>query len=227
VTRPAPARDDGVTLVELLVVMALLPIVLAVSSAALINAMRMQQRAQQTTDAQNTNRAGLELVTRLLRQGTFPTNGTSATSTIITEAGPSRIVFTSRLAGGSTVNQYVIALVGTNLQWSQVGPTCPASGVCTYATPTPNRTVVAGVRNATTTDCSRGTSDGAVFHYYSLNPIDGSLSSTALDQPISGSSALGSIAVVRVDLFTRTQLGGDTPTNCERIQGYVDLRNAR
>ncbi len=215
------------TLIELVVVMVLLPVILGLSSTALISSMQLQTKSQLRANAQNQNRTGYELLTRLLRQATYPQQGSvDAGSTIITDAEPNRIVFTSRLAGGSTVNQYVFQVVGSNLVWAYVGPTlpCPASQACTYATPTPNRVAVTGVRDATI--CPDPANDGAVFHYWKLdaNSSVDFVNEAPMTQPITVQGDLASVAVVQIDLYTKTSLGPNTP-GCEPLTGYVDLRN--
>jgi prepilin-type N-terminal cleavage/methylation domain-containing protein len=215
--------DDGVTLVELVVVMSILPIVLGLSSMALINAMHLSTKTQMRVDAQQQNRTGFELLTRLLRQATYPQQGTSANSTVITVADTTQLVFTSRLAGTSTVSQYKFSLVGTDLKWDYVGPSC-ATSPCTYATPASSalkRTLIRGVRDGTV--CPGAATPVGIFRYYGLNPIDGSLQTTPLTAPVTGSN-LANIAVVQITIYSKTRIGGDAPA-CEPVTGQVNLRN--
>lgn len=229
--RRARSRDGGFTLVEMLVSITLLSIVLSLATGILIKVMRQNSNLMQQTEAQTRNNLGMEQATRALRQAVLPTNGTSKNSTVITIAQGNQIQFTTRLAGTSTANQAafdtpVQALIKFDttthtLVWG-IGTqnACTAPAVCTYATPTINRTLVRGVRNdGGSTVCSGNTfTDGAVFHYWYVDAT-GNLAAWS-----STSNTLADISVVQIDLWTQTQTGAQTP-KCVGLTDYVQLRN--
>ena len=220
--------DRGFTLVELLVTMILLTIVIGLSTGALINAIDQQSNIRQSTETQSRNQAGMERLTRLLRQAVYPEGGTSANSTIIQVAEANRIVFTSRLSGSgtvdSTVRQYTFQLVSNTLKWGVADKTvCNAGSACTYGTPV-MRTLIPGVRNSQgSTVCPANTGDGAVFHYDYFNSVgalvDAANPVTALTTP-----ALKDIVYVRAELYTQLQDGPKKPA-CVALTDSAELRN--
>ena len=223
----AAGGDRGLTLVEMLVATTLLAVVLGLTSTSLIGAIRHQSNITQQTEAQNRNLTGMELVTRLLRQAVFPKNGTNKNSSIVTIATPTSLQFTSRLTATSAasansfdtpIRQFAVQLVGTNLVTGEGAESC-ATTPCTYATPTLNKTIVYGVRNAgLAAVCPQNTGDGAVFHYYKLD-LTGNLVPW-----VSGTDPLGAIFGVQIDLWTQTQQGSQRPA-CVPMTNYVQLRN--
>jgi prepilin-type N-terminal cleavage/methylation domain-containing protein len=224
---PQAGDDRGFTLVEVLVAMTLLSVVLGLTSTSLIGAIRHQSAVTQQTEAQNRNQTGMELATRLLRQAVFPKNGTNKNSSIITVATPTSLQFTSRLTatGAASLNafdtpirQFSLQLVGSDLRTGEGAESCSTTP-CTYATPTLNKTIVYGVRNAgLAAVCPANTGDGAVFHYFKID-LSGNLVPW-----VSGTDPLGSIFGVQIDLWTQTQQGSQRPA-CVPMTNYVQLRN--
>lgn len=219
----------GMTLVELLVGMVMLGIVSAAILAALLFVMRAAATTQQRSFALGGNRVGIELFTRLVRQATLPPGGNSVNSTIITDAEPTKVVFTSRLAddpnvaNNCQVKQYVFQLVGTNLQWgASPGPACGQSITTpwAYAAPAATNVITSGVRNQATPACPGAPTD--VFTYYPS--ADAGDTSQALIQPLSTSPQLAAIGSVRIDLFTKEQPTQPAP-GCQELKTRVDLRN--
>jgi type II secretory pathway pseudopilin PulG len=226
-----PDCSAGTSLVEVLAAMVILGIVLSLVTGALIGAMHQQSNVTQQTQAQNTNNAGMELMTRLLRQSVTNYNSPSNTN-IVTYADPSKIIFTSRLSGTSTassadntpVNSYIFALPSgsTSLQWGQAS--CPSSGACT-ATPTLSHTIVTGVRNAAgSTACSANTTGTGVFRYYWINQGTPTELTVPSGQTSLTAAQLAEIQYIEIDLYTATQTGPNAPA-CDPLQDYVELRN--
>jgi prepilin-type N-terminal cleavage/methylation domain-containing protein len=226
-----PDRAAGMTLVEVLTAMIILGIVLSLVTNALIGALHQQSNISQQTQAQNTNNAGMELMTRLLRQSVTNYNPPANTS-IVTYADPTKIIFTSRLSGTSTassadntpVNAYVFALPSgsTSLQWGQAS--CPSTGACT-ATPTPSHTIVTGVRNASgSTACSANTTGTGVFRYYWINQGTPTELTVQAGQTSLTATQLAEIQYIEIDLYTATKTGPSAPA-CDPLQDYVELRN--
>ena len=235
-------RDErGMTLVEVLVAMTLLSVVLALATGAIIQALDHNSSLTQQTEAQQHNNLGMEQLTRALRQAVLPTGGTNKTSSIITVAGASQIQFTTRLQSTSsaqgactttcpwaiTPTQVGVQLNTTshNLQWGTGAPTGTCAPICGYASPTYTRTLVYGVRNNLgATACPANTGDGAVFHYWYVDPT-GNLAPWAPAIPNAPTQQeLAEISVVQIDLWTQTQTGPHTP-KCVALSDYVELRN--
>jgi prepilin-type N-terminal cleavage/methylation domain-containing protein len=229
--------DRGFTLVELLVSIVLLSIVLGLAATMLIGILRTQSKTSARSDAQQQNQTGMELLTRLLREADYP-SGASSTSTIVTSATDTQIVFTSRfsstaaaLAGSTatlgTTQQFVFTLSGTTLKWASVAPNnaCATSGVpngtlCTYTTPTASHLSISGVQNqAAANTCAGVTTPTPVFKYYAA----GTALNGALTTPVSASQ-LANLNVVEIDLYTKTT-SGPLSVNCEPLTDYVSLRN--
>lgn len=221
--------DSGVSLPELLVVMTILPIVMGISSVALIQALHLQAKTTMRGNAQSTNRLGLELMTRLLRQSTYPQYTAPSAGPIITDAEDNRLVFTSHAGTGATpIKQYVFELANNNLSYGVAGPTCVGFNPCSYPAPSTmvaDKLVVAGVRNLTPTACPGSTTTPAVFHYYALDVNGAPTQLLTTPVPSTGIYNLSSIALVQIDMWTKTGVGGDAPAKCEHITGSVDLRN--
>jgi len=221
------AGDRGLTLVEMLVAITLLSVVLGLTSTSLIGAIDHQSSVTQQTEAQNRNRTGMELMTRLLRQAVFPKNGTNKNSSIVTIATPTSIQFTSRLTATSAasqnafdtpIRQFSVQLVGSDLRFGDGAESCAATP-CTYATPTLTKTIVYGVRNAgLAAACPQNTGDGGVFHYFKID-LSGNLVPW-----VSGTDALSAVYGIQIDLWTQTQQGPQRPA-CVPLTDYVQLRN--
>ena len=233
--------DHGFTLVELLISTVLLSIVLGMASTFLIGTIDSQSKVSARSTAQQRNQTGMELLTRLLRDADYPTGATS-TSTIITSATDTQIVFTSRLSSTSTAvngsqssfgatQQYVFSLSGTTLNWATVGPnnlaSCTTSGdpngtLCTYTTPTASHVLMNGVQNQQVNNtCSGVTTPTPVFKYYAAGTSLG----PSLTTPVAASQ-LANINVVELDFYTKSNTAtGRLNINCEPLTDYVSLRN--
>ena len=240
------------TLVEVLVSMTILGVVLSLVTAFMIKTLDQQSSMTQQSEAQNRNNTGMELVSRLLRQAVFPpvtpAGSTNPTSTIVSYAGPTQVVFTSRFSdtasqvnacSGSVVNcstsnvltkNYTFSLSGTTLKWGQgTATTCQATGTCTQTAPTATDAIVFGVQNAGgTAACSANTSGSAsVFHYFWVDtngtPTELTNVVNGVAQPLTATQ-LAEIQYIEVDLYTQTKTGPQTPA-CVPLQDYVELRN--
>jgi prepilin-type N-terminal cleavage/methylation domain-containing protein len=237
IRKAAHRSDKGMTLVELLVSTMLLTIVIGLATGALIVVLDKQSNISQASDAANQNQTAMELLSRVIRQGVYPT-GSSTTSTII-QSGSStnQLVITSRLSStsdgndaagtttarlGAQISKYTFTLTGTTLSWQKADLSSCTSSTCTYGTATAQKVLIRGVRNSSgASACSTNSSTDGPFHYVTLdassNPVSPALSTPA-------SSALGTIAYVTVNLFTQTQTGPQKPS-CTLLSDYVELRN--
>lgn len=224
-----PDRDAGVTLVETLTAMAIVLIVLSVVSSALMTVGRSQRMASERTDSQVTNRLGFELLTRLIRQATYPAQSTYANSTILSHAGPRRIVFTSRLGAEAAAlpKRYEFVMVGSDLQWGTSDATCTGTGPCTYTAPVLTRTAARYIRNEVGGGpCPGAPSDGAIFSYYQADAATGGNLSRLVvpaDGQLSGAQ-IPTVASVGIELHTDVIPGKPAP-GCETIKGLAVLRN--
>jgi Tfp pilus assembly protein PilV len=221
--------DEGVTLVETLTAMMIVMIVLGVVSGALFTVSRSEKTASERTDSQATNRNGFELLTRLLRQATYPAQSTYLNSTIVSYAGPTRLVFTSRrgAATNTVPKRYEFTLADSDLIWGSSPATCVGTAPCTYAAPSLDRTAARWIRNAVGGGpCPGAPADGAIFRYYSASAANGG-ALTELTMPASGyltGAQLTSVASVGVTLYTDVLPNRPAP-GCESLTGLVVLRN--
>jgi Tfp pilus assembly protein PilW len=221
--------EDGVTLVEMLTATMIVTIVLGVVSGALYTVSKSEKMASQRSDSQSSNRQGFELLTRLLRQATYPAQSTYKNSTIVSYAAPDRIVFTSRrgAAVSAVAKRYEFALVDGDLIWGSSAATCVGSAPCTYSAPSLDRTAARWIRNAVGGGpCPGAPADGAIFRYYSASAANGG-ALTALTMPGSGyltGAQLATVASVGVELHTDVIPNRPAP-GCEAITGLVVLRN--
>jgi prepilin-type N-terminal cleavage/methylation domain-containing protein len=221
--------QSGLTLPEVLVAAVILGIVTSLATAGLVTVMRNQVQISQRTEALAQNRVGMELITRLLRQATYPQWGDAFNSTIVSVAEPRRLVFTSRHGLNSPRRQYRFELVGSELRWGSSEFVCtgtsPAPGTggspCTYTTPDLTRTAVRGVRNAAGGGiCGAGFPD-AVFTYYEADAVNGVL--TALPNPVTG-DRLARVASIDIRLAVKENPAVPRP-GCEQLATRVHLRN--
>lgn len=222
--------EQGMTLVELLISMMLLTIVIGLATGALILVLDKQSNIGQASDAATQNQTAMELLSRVIRQGVYP-SGSSATSTIV-QSGSStnQLIITSRLSGTSEANasqlntqvsKYTFTLTGTTLYW-QKADLVSCSPTCTYGTATAQKALIRGVQNNYGSSvCSTNSSTDGPFHYVKLdassNPVSPAISTPA-------AADLGSIAYVTVNLFTQTQTGPQKPS-CTLLSDYIDMRN--
>ena len=227
--RILPRADDGVTLVETLTAIIIVSIVMSVVTGGLITVGRSQKVASERTDSEATNRQGFELLTRLLRQATYPAQATYVNSTIVSFASPTRIVFTSRrgAAVGTVPKRYEFTLDDSDLIWGSSSATCVGSTPCTYDAPVLDRTAARWIRNAVGGGpCPGAPADGAIFRYYSATASNGG-ALTELTMPADGylgGDQLVKLASVGVELYTDVIPGQPAP-GCEAITGLVVLRN--
>jgi prepilin-type N-terminal cleavage/methylation domain-containing protein len=224
--------DRGFTLVEVLVAISILAVVLSLATGLIIRALDQNSNLTQETDAQNRNNTGMEQLTRLLRQAVFPSGGTNKTSSIISSATANSITFTTRLATATdaassafnTPIQQVTATFNTTthkLVWGTGAQSASCSGICTYATPTLNKTLVYGLRNdGGSTVCPANTSGNTAVFQYWYTDSTGNLASW----PIGGAVSTELISVVQIRLWTQTQVGPQRPA-CVNLTDYVQLRN--
>jgi prepilin-type N-terminal cleavage/methylation domain-containing protein len=226
--RRAGRSDDGMTLVELLVSMILLTIVVGLATGALIVVLDKQSRVSQASDAAQQNQTAMELLSRVVRQGVYPT-GSSTTSTIIQpNSSTNQLVVDSRLSSTqgasltslpSTSTQYTFYVSGSTLYWKKATVTCTA-GSCTPGTNSTPKPLIRGVRNNSGPSVcpTNGSTDGP-FHYVYL---DANSSPVTVSAPTS--AQLGTIAYVTVNLFTQTRTGPAKPS-CTLLSDYIELRN--
>jgi hypothetical protein len=221
--------DAGVSLLEMLVSTMIVMVVLSVTLGSVITVWRSQKVANERSLSASSNRVGFELLTKLLRQATYPAQGSVTNSTIITVAGPQRIQFTSRLGStaGAVPMRYEFELVGTNLMWGSTPANCVDAALCDYDPPNLTKTAVSYVRNAVGGGpCPGAPTDGAIFTYYSASAANGGALTAfpiAADDTLSG-ELLGDVASVGIALYTDAIPGKPLP-GCESITGLTVLRN--
>jgi type II secretory pathway pseudopilin PulG len=226
----ARTGDEGITLVETLTAMMIVTIVLALVSGALATVSRAQKVASERTDTAASNRVGFETLTRLLRQATYPAQSTYVNSTIVSYAGPTRIVFTARrgAATNAVPKRYEFALQGTDLVYGSTTANCAdATSPCSYGSPVLDRVAARWIRNAVGGGpCAGAPTSGAIFHYYAADATAGGVL-TELTVPASGylsGDQLVALASVGIELYTDVVPGKPLP-GCESIKGLTVLRN--
>jgi hypothetical protein len=231
------SSDEGMTLVETLMATTILLTVIALSTGFLTYALGKQSNLGQASNASTSNQTGMETLTRVIRQGVYP-SGSSTNSTIIQQASPNQLVVISRLsstadaiagaAASTYVYRYTFTLSGTTLYWQQEklqSCTNATPAVCTYDPPAPQKVLIRGVQNlqgATACPANTTFTDGP-FRYVTLDPLTGApvnpVSSVATTQ-----AALNAVSYVTINLFTQTQTGSQRPA-CLPLTDYVQLRN--
>jgi len=222
-------EDTGMTLVETLIAVVLLAVVVALSTGFLTFVLDQQSNITQSSDATRVNQAGMERITRIVRQGVYPT-GSSANSTIIQSATPTQLVIASRLSATTangvvdgTIRKYTFTLTGTTLYVQQADlVSCTSAGVCTWGTASAQKPLFRGVQNTGGTSvCPANTAntDGP-FHYVYLDP------STNLPTTVASPTAaqIPTITYVTINFFTQTQTGPHKPA-CVALTDYVQMRN--
>jgi prepilin-type N-terminal cleavage/methylation domain-containing protein len=224
--RTRQERDErGMTLVETLVAMMLLTIVIGLATGALILVLGKNSNVTQASDAATQNQTAMELLSRVARQGVYP-SGSSKTSTIIQSgSNTNTLIVTSRLSGTSSVSsqvsKFTFTLSGTTLYWQQadlVAGSC--STTCTYGTATTQKALIRGIRNNSgAAVCpTNGSTDGP-FHYAYMDAATG-LPVTTQDP----TTRLGTIVYVTLNFYTQTQTGPQKPS-CTLLSDFVELRN--
>ena len=221
------AREDGWSLIELLIGITLMLVAVGVAADGLFNVSKTSATAQLHTFSQTQNRVGMERLTYLIRQAAYkPGVSVDARNTnpIISYAGRNKVVFTSRGAGSDTVQQYTADVSGTNLRVGSA--TCTAGSPCsTWTTPTMS-TLITNVQNSSTGPCAAKNANDITFKYYAPNSAAGTLSEVAT--PTDGTSianqSLPTLDTVQIALWTQ-ESGNDITNTCERLTARVNLRN--
>jgi type II secretory pathway pseudopilin PulG len=244
IRRRARGRDQGMTLVELLIASTILMVVIGLSTSFLIIALGKQSNLSQSSSAATQNQTGMETLTRIIRAGVYP-SGSSADTTIIQTASATRLVVTAQPSStgaalatqasqssiSTQIYQYTFTLIGTTLYWQQAPLVGCTNGVCTYGAANPQKVLIRGVQNLNgSAACPANTvnTDGP-FHYVTLDPVSGVPSTASApipdpNKPATAPNTLGSIAYVTINLYTQTKTGPQAP-GCAPLTDYVDLRN--
>jgi prepilin-type N-terminal cleavage/methylation domain-containing protein len=223
-------RDDrGMTLVETLVAMILLTVVVGLATGSLIVALDKQSNVRQSTEDTTSTQNAVELMSRVVRQGVYPTGSSTTSSIVQSGSSPTQLIVDSRLSSTasanqnqmtSTITQYTFYVSGTTMFWKQGTVTCNGA-TCTVGTQTTPKVLIRGVRT-TTAACPANTAytDGP-FHYVTLDAT-GAVVSPAWGTPTA--AQLNSIYYVTVNLFTEVATGPHAPA-CTSLADYVQLRN--
>jgi prepilin-type N-terminal cleavage/methylation domain-containing protein len=226
--------DRGTTLVEMLVSMVLLTIVTGIATSAFIVVMQNYRVNTERTEAQASNRVGLERMLRLIRESTYPQRADWSQSTIVLEAETDRMVFAAHASSdpNAPVSRVVIEqnVADGTVRMGVSNPTCPAdpNEACTYTTPVAKQVVASYVRNGVASACRNEPADHAFFRYYAAAPDLGALveiTPSVTGQPLEG-VRLKDVASVRIEMYA-DKLPGKTAPDCELLSGTVKLRNWR
>jgi prepilin-type N-terminal cleavage/methylation domain-containing protein len=224
-------QDRGTSLVEMLVAMILLSIVLSITTSAFVVFAHNEQLNTDRTEAQASNRTGLERMLRLLRQATYPQGADESDSTTLWEATTNRVVFFTHVKANQPVARVVLEQesdgtikMGVSQPVCTSDPTVP----CEYTAPTPTQVVAKYVRNGPASLCQNQSADYAVFRYYAAAPVSGQL--VDITPSVTGTALEGvrlkDVASVGVELYTDKVPGRPAP-DCELLSGTVNLRNWR
>ena len=225
--------EAGTTLVEMLVATVMLTMVLVMATTGFVTLMHTNNTATSRTSTQADNRAGLEFVTRLLREATYGERLDRTNSTIVTDAEPTQLVFYSRLGTNalSTQNLVLFDPVAHELRWGQSQPTCPAliSSPCSYSMPAATTVLVRFMRNAPAGSCAGENPDGAVFRYFINGVVD--TNPGVLLQPAPADATgqvlgvrLKDVSSVELELWT-DQIPNVPNPGCESLSSVTSLRN--
>ena len=220
--------EQGMTLVETLVAMMLLTIVVGLATGSLILVLGKNANVSQASDAARQNQTAMELLSRVVRQGVYP-SGSSKTSTIVQSgSNTNTLIVVSRLSGTSSVStqvsKFTFTVSGTTLYWQKadlVAGSC--STTCSYGTATAQKALIRGIRNASGSSvCPTNTSTDGPFHYAYISSSTG-LPVTTTDPTVSPAS-LGTIVYVTVNFYTQTQTSSQKPS-CTLLSDFIDFRN--
>jgi prepilin-type N-terminal cleavage/methylation domain-containing protein len=223
--------DRGVSLVEMLVAIMLLAIVTSITTSAFIIAMKNSSMNQERTEAQSSNRVGLERVLRLLRQAAYPQQASYADSTIVWQATTDRIVFYAHVKANQPISRVVLEHQSDGtIRMGVTEPDCPVGSTtqCDYDLPVPTQVVARYVRNGEGSACRNESADHALFRFYSAAPFGGGLvdiTPTVTGTPLAG-ARLKDVASIGVELYT-DKIPGEPAPDCELLRGTVKLRNWR
>lgn len=223
-------NDRGMTLVESLMAMMMLTIVVGLASGALITALDKQSNVSQSTDTAVSTQNAMEVLSRVVRQGVYPTGSSTTSSIVQSGSSPTQLIVDSRLSSTASasqnslptaVTQYTFYVSGTTLYWKQASVSC-AGATCTVGTQSTPKVLIRGVRT-TTASCPANTAytDGP-FHFMTVDSTGAAVNlSTTTPTTL---TQLNSIYYVTLHFYTAAKTGPQAPA-CQLLSDYVQLRN--
>lgn len=218
--------DAGMTLIELMIVTALLSVVIVATMGFLVSSQRSERTVREATRQQAEARVALDALTRTARGATYPQGYTYNDSSIVAAADKFEVSYYSDIDGDGLVDKvrYYLDTSSGELRLESFAPNCSASP-CTYpSTPTRTRVVVDNVRNADMSSCGQPAgSQAPVFRFYKAQRGTGTL--TEIATPTAIYDQLVDISFFKVNLALDIT-PGRSPV-CQDVTTSVNIRNWR
>jgi hypothetical protein len=96
--------------------------------------------------------------------------------------------------------------------------------VCTYGTASAQKVLIRGVQTSATVCPANTTATDGPFHYVTLDPTTGVPNAAVGTVTTTSTPAIGQIAYVTLNLYTRNVTGPKAPA-CSPLTSYIELRN--
>lgn len=214
--------DDGFSLMELLVALAIGSIVLTAVMMVFVNGMRGTAKVTDRADATARARTTTDIMSSLL-QAAICNNNTAP----ITNATATSITFTANLGSADTATvQYRLRwdAATRNVYQDTYNGVLQSDGVTVLFPSSPSATRLIGSNMAP--------ADGAtLFSYYPFDSSVGTISATAATAPVTNANILKSIVAITTNLMalpervTGTSDPGSTAIEAQSVVGQVDPSN--
>jgi hypothetical protein len=216
-------RDDGVTLVELVVVVGLLMVVLVPVFMFLSSIGQGEARVAHAT-AQNADaRLGMERMARAIREANYPQQRTYANSALFDTIGANDVKFYSNANNDEYIERARFYISGTTLNKTVTVPDC-TQNPCSYGgTPSGPSPVIENVQNAVPGTCGRAAGQTQPLLTYYTKTM-GSATPTALN-PTTDVDKIVDIYQVKITL--QVKIDARNAPVCETLATTVQLRNWR
>jgi prepilin-type N-terminal cleavage/methylation domain-containing protein len=215
--------DEGMTLVELVIGMALLSMVLAMAGGFLVTAQNQENFVSQATRQQADARLALERVSRNVREATYPEGYGVYNSSVFAGADKYELTFHTDVDrdGQADRVRYWLDTTTGELRRSVVAPNCAVT--CAYTGPARTDLVLGNVRNHEGGRCSRpATTTAPLFRFWKGNPKGGGVE---ILTPAALTDQLVDINFVQITV--QIDQNPDRPPACQSITTNINVRNWR
>ena len=218
------SREEGMSLVEVLIVMVLMGIIIPPALMFISSTQRTEREVADATQQQQDARTALESLSRHLREAGYPEGLNSSQAAIFASASPNTMSFFTDFDTDSVNERVTYSLDTTSAEISRtiLEPDCSVAP-CAYTGTGTTAVTMQNVRNGDLAPCgdAPGTST-PVFRYYKGDPGAGTLTEIPAAPTV---DALVDISYVSVTLVSDVR-PEDTPV-CQRLETAVSLRNWR
>lgn len=226
--RDALRGEEGISVVEVMVVTVLLGVILPPAFMFVISTQRSERQVSETTQQQQEVRGAMESFSRHLREAGYPQGLTYSQSSIFAWADEDEVTYYTDFDGDGVNERVTYALDpdAAAIDRTIVEPDCGPTK-CSYtssgATSTTVR-VIEHVRNDDLAACGEPPgSTTPVFRYYQRDRGTGEL--TEIPSPTGNVDALVDINYVAMRLVA--DITPDRAPTCQQLETTVSLRNWR